>query len=384
MRPGKRIGLRRSPDDTLLNAAVRPCYSGSDDALVLLAANSVTYAGPPDRPSDAWRLVDAGSPLPRVGRPRTAASVPGTGSPAGAASRVGPGDLNLCGQLAGQHLTVEHLIVFVPATTQRGIARVRTNDTAVIELIRQAGRIAALTGAGVSTAAGIPDFRGPRGLYVTRQYDPERTFDIGHFDRDPTYFFTFARDFVQLVERVQPTLTHRFLATLEARGQLDAVITQNIDGLHQKAGSRRVLEVHGSVRNGHCRVCGNTYGYEALKAKLLAENIARCDACGGVVKPDIVFFGEAVQDMEESSQAAARADLFLVIGSSLTVYPAALLPQCASGQVVVVNQGAVEMASADWLRVNEAADSFFARVATALDLPRLVQTDRGGSSPEPK
>ena len=257
----------------------------------------------------------------------------------------------------------------------------QANDKMVIQLLRQAGRIAALTGAGISTAAGIPDFRGPRGLYVTRQYDPEKTFDIEYFDRDPSYFFAFARDFVQLVERIQPTLTHRFLAALEARGQLDAIITQNIDGLHQRAGSRRVFEVHGSVRSGHCRRCGKAYEYDALRAKVLGEDIARCETCGGVVKPDIVFFGEAVRDMEESSRAAARADLFLVIGSSLTVYPAALLPQYAGGQVVVVNQGPVEMASADWLRVDEAADAFFARVATALDLPRLTQAEPGGTEP---
>jgi NAD-dependent deacetylase len=253
---------------------------------------------------------------------------------------------------------------------------VQADARAVAGLIREAERIAVLTGAGVSTAAGIPDFRGPRGLYVTRQYDPEKTFDIGYFDRDPSYFFAFARDFVQLVEQVQPTLTHRFLAVLEARGPLDAVITQNIDGLHQKAGSHRVLEVHGSVHHGHCRRCGKAYGYETLRAKVLAEDIARCEACDGVVKPDIVFFGEAVREMEEASRAAARADVFLVIGSSLTVYPAALLPQYAGGRVIVVNQGPVEMASSEWLRVNEAADSFFARVATALDLLQLTQTPR--------
>jgi len=262
--------------------------------------------------------------------------------------------------------------------TAKGGSKVGTRDDRVVELLRQARRIAALTGAGISTAAGIPDFRGPRGLYVTRQYDPEKTFDIGYFDRDPTYFFAFARDFVQLIEQVQPTLTHRFLAALEARGTLEAVITQNIDGLHQKAGSRRVLEVHGSVRNGHCRGCGKGYGYEALKAKVLAEPIARCEACGGVVKPDIVFFGEAVKEMDEASQVAARADVFLVIGSSLTVYPAALLPQYATGRVVVVNQGPVELASAEWLYVDEAADSFFARVAPGLDLPRLTQTEPWG------
>jgi NAD-dependent deacetylase len=245
---------------------------------------------------------------------------------------------------------------------------VQTDDRRVAGLIREATHIAVLTGAGISTTAGIPDFRGPRGLYVTRQYDPEKTFDIAYFDRDPSYFFAFARDFVQLVERVQPTFTHRFLAALEGRGTLDAVITQNIDGLHQRAGSKRVIEVHGSVRSGHCRKCGRMYAYEELKAKILREEIARCDACGGIVKPDIVFFGEAVQGMGEASNVAGRADLFFVIGSSLTVYPAASLPEYAGGQVVVVNQGPVEMASADWLRVDEAADSFFARVAPVLGL----------------
>jgi NAD-dependent deacetylase len=268
-----------------------------------------------------------------------------------------------------------------PRMTAKGGTELDARDQGVVELLRRAGRIAALTGAGISTAAGIPDFRGPSGLYVTRQYDPEKTFDIGYFDRDPTYFFAFARDFVQLIERVKPTLTHRFLAALEAQGKLEAVITQNIDGLHQKAGSRRVLEVHGSVRSGHCRHCDKAYGYDALRVKVLGDAIARCEACGGVVKPDIVFFGEAVRDMEEASRAAARADLFLVIGSSLTVYPAALLPQYAGGQVVVVNQGPVEMAAADWLRVDEAADPFFARVAPALKLPRLSQSEPGGIEP---
>ncbi len=110
------------------------------------------------------------------------------------------------------------------------------------------------------------------------------------------------------------------------------------------------------------------YAYQELKTKILEEEIARCDSCGGIVKPDIVFFGEAVQGMGEASAVAGRADLFFVIGSSLTVYPAASLPEYAAGQVVVVNQGPVEAAAPDWLCVNEAADGFFARIATALDL----------------
>jgi NAD-dependent deacetylase len=193
-------------------------------------------------------------------------------------------------------------------------------------MIQRARHIAALTGAGISTAAGIPDFRGPRGLYVTRQYDPEKTFDITYFDRDPSYFFAFARDFVQLVERVQPTFTHRFLAVLEERGKLDAVITQNIDGLHQKAGSKRVIEVHGSVRSGHCRTCGRAYAYEELKTKILREEIARCDACGGIVKPDIVFFGEAVQGMGEASNVAAMVgSATLAMASGRLATPATMM-----------------------------------------------------------
>ena len=175
-----------------------------------------------------------------------------------------------------------------------------TETNTVAEWLRQAGRIAVLTGAGISTAAGIPDFRGPKGLYVTRQYDPERTFDIAYFDRDPAYFFTFAQDFVHLLEQITPTFTHRFLAQLESAGKLDAVITQNIDGLHQRAGSRRVIEVHGSIRTGHCRACGMAYEQAEMKAMILAREVASCRTCGGVVKPDIVFFGEAVQGMQEA------------------------------------------------------------------------------------
>jgi NAD-dependent deacetylase len=222
--------------------------------------------------------------------------------------------------------------------------------------------MAALTGAGISTAAGIPDFRGPEGLYVTRRYDPERTFDIREFDRDPRYFFAFARDFARLLERVRPTFTHRFLAALEACGTLGTVITQNIDGLHQRAGSRRVIELHGSAARGRCRSCGTACGAARLREKLLEGGVAVCDGCGGVVKPDIVFFGEPVEAMAEATEAARAADLLLVIGSSLTVYPAAMLPEQTGGAVVVVNRGPVEARSPDWLFVDEAADAFFVRI----------------------
>jgi len=206
-------------------------------------------------------------------------------------------------------------------------------------LIRESHHIVALTGAGISTAAGIPDFRGPNGLYVTRRYDPEKTFDIDWFDREPRTFFAFARDFLSTLDHVQPTQTHVFLAELEQQGLLQSVITQNIDGLHQKAGSRNVIEVHGSFQQGHCRKCGHGYSYKELKHKILTEEIPHCDHCDGVVKPDIVFYGEAVRGMDEAESETRHADLFLAIGTSLTVYPAAMLPQFSGGPVVSINRG---------------------------------------------
>jgi NAD-dependent deacetylase len=225
------------------------------------------------------------------------------------------------------------------------------------ELIQQSHYIVALTGAGASTSAGIPDFRGPKGIYVTRQYDPERTFDIEWFDSNPGYFFEFARDFLSTIDGIQPTRTHAFLADLERQGPLKALITQNIDGLHQKAGSSNVLEVHGSFQHGHCKHCGRGYAYEELKQK-----IPHCETCGGVVKPDIVFYGEAVHGMDEAQSEARRADLFLVIGTSLTVYPAAMLPQLCAGPVVCIGRGPMGAFDAGMEQIDRDIDAVFTEV----------------------
>ncbi len=234
------------------------------------------------------------------------------------------------------------------------------------KLISKSHNIVALTGAGISTAAGIPDFRGPKGIYVTRQYDPEKTFDIDWFDNDPHYFFDFAKDFLSTVDRIQPTVAHGFLATLEQQGRLKALVTQNIDGLHQKAGSKNVLEVHGSFQRGHCRKCGHAYSYEQLKSKILSEAVPHCEKCGGVIKPDIVFYGEAVQDLDEAESYARHADLFLVIGTSLTVYPAALLPQFSQGPVVCINQGPMGGLIRDMEHIDRDINSVCAEVASIL------------------
>lgn len=233
-------------------------------------------------------------------------------------------------------------------------------------LIAQAQSIAALTGAGISTSAGIPDFRGPQGLYVTRRYDPETVFDIHYFYQDPKPFFDFARDFISLEEKLSPTFAHQFLVQLESQGKLKGIITQNIDALHQKAGSKNVMEMHGGFWRNYCLGCAQEYSYEQMKDKLFREEIPRCDSCKGhdVIKPDVVFFGENVKYYNESMRLAEEADLFLVIGTSCVVQPAASIPYYTQGKVVVINKGEVSLDLANIiLNVQEDLDVFLKKVA---------------------
>jgi NAD-dependent deacetylase len=240
------------------------------------------------------------------------------------------------------------------------------NAQKLAELIRKSHHIVALTGAGISTAAGLPDFRGPNGIYVTHQYDPEKTFDIDWFDTDPHYFFEFARDFLSTIDHIHPTQAHVFLAELEQQGLLRSVITQNIDGLHQKAGSKNVIEVHGSFQQGHCRKCGHSYSCDELKHKIPAEAIPHCDRCDSVVKPDIVFYGEAVRRMDEAESEARYADLFLAIGTSLTVYPAAMLPALSGSPVVSINRGATGESVRGMESIDRDINEVFAEVRSTL------------------
>ena len=212
---------------------------------------------------------------------------------------------------------------------------------ALVEKVLGAKRLAALTGAGVSTLCGIPDFRGPQGLY--RQMDAERIFDIDWFDRDPAIYYRGCRELVYGLGTFEPGPVHRALAQLEARGILRGIATQNIDMLHQKAGSKTVFELHGSPRLHHCRSCGDEKTYAEILPRLgpARDQIPRC-ACGGVYKPDITFFGESLpeRDFVGGQELAIRADVLLVLGTSLTVYPAAGLPRLtlqAGGEVVIVN-----------------------------------------------
>ena len=247
---------------------------------------------------------------------------------------------------------------------------------ACADLIRRSERVVALTGAGISTAAGIPDFRGPKGLYVTRQYDPESVFDISAFRRNPEPFYEFTRDFLGVIDSLEPTDTHRFLAQLEADGCLTAVVTQNIDSLHQKAGSQRVVSVHGDYWTSHCLDCGLEYDLEQMDTMVRETKVPRC-SCDGVIKPDVVFYGEAVRDLEVAASVVGASDLLLVLGSTLLVYPAAFLPEQAGGDVVVVNRGEVGLAPGPGRYFAEAdLDEYFGEVAQYLEKVK----DRSGTS----
>ena len=211
----------------------------------------------------------------------------------------------------------------------------------LVEALRGASRAGCLTGAGVSTLCGIPDFRGPQGLY--RQKDAERIFDIDWFDRDPSIYYRGCAELVYGLDRFSPGPVHKALRHLEELGILRGIATQNIDMLHQKAGSANVYEVHGSPILHHCRLCGAERTFDEVLAMLRAApgEVPRC-ACGGVFKPDITFFGEALPEaaFTAAQSLAAGSDVFLVLGTSLTVFPAAGLPRLAlqgGAKVFVVN-----------------------------------------------
>ena len=209
----------------------------------------------------------------------------------------------------------------------------------IIEALKKAKHVGCLTGAGVSTLCGIPDFRGPQGLY--KQKDAERIFDIDWFDRDPSIYYNGCAELVYGLDKFQPGVVHKALKHLEDLGLLKGIATQNIDMLHQKAGSSNVHEVHGSPILHHCRRCGNEKTFDEILAMLKGGGVPKCK-CGGTYKPDITFFGESLPEeaFASAQSLAIKSDVFLVLGTSLTVFPAAGLPRLtlqAGGKVFIVN-----------------------------------------------
>lgn len=196
----------------------------------------------------------------------------------------------------------------------------------LMDLILKSKNIVALTGAGISTTAGIPDFRSPKGIYADPSIDGERVFDIHVFREDPTIFGRFFVKFYPAMRDAEPTKGHLLLKKLEDMGKLRSVITQNIDGLHTKAGNTNVIEVHGHVREYVCnRSVHHRKNTDELSEAQMKDKVV-CPDCGAYMKPDVIFFGEHVKDLEKALTEIQRADLVLVLGTSLTVYPVAGLP----------------------------------------------------------
>ena len=216
--------------------------------------------------------------------------------------------------------------------------------SALADLIRDARSVVALTGAGISVPSGIPDFRTP-GTGLWANVDPMEVAHISVFRRDPQRFWHFyGHRFASLSDK-EPNGAHHALVELERRGRLDAVITQNIDGLHTAAGVRDLIEVHGSISHASCLVCGERAPLEDVRGRLEAapDGVPRC-AQGHPLKPDVVLFGEMLPEraMTRASVLAASADVLLCVGSSLEVYPVAQLPQitlASGGAVALVTKG---------------------------------------------
>ncbi len=247
-------------------------------------------------------------------------------------------------------------------------------------LLRKARYGVALTGAGISTPSGIPDFRSDQGLWT--QVAPMEVASIWGFRTNPRAFYTWVRPLVRKILQAQPNPAHRALAQMEQRGWIRVVITQNIDRLHQKAGSRHVLEVHGSIDEMVCVDCGHRESASPYLTPQSLEviDVPRCPVCGGVLKPDVVLFGEGLPwaTWQAAEEAVDQADLLLVAGSSLEVYPVAELPYRAARRgvpVILVNLSPT--AFDPWAAVILRGDVAQVLPALVEAADRLTQEDEG-------
>jgi NAD-dependent deacetylase len=237
---------------------------------------------------------------------------------------------------------------------------------ALVELVEARGPCVVLTGAGISTESGIPDFRSPSGVWA--QYDPMEYATIEAFLADPAKVWDFYGRRLSMLGSAEPNEGHRALAELEDRGWARAVITQNIDRLHERAGSRALVEVHGSIRTSSCLACGAVVGFEDVLELL---PVPACPTCGRVLKPDVVMFGELLPEaaIARATQLAAEAGVLLVVGSSLEVYPVAGLPLetlGAGGALAIVNRGETQFDRRAAVRVDAAAGETLRALADAL------------------
>ncbi len=212
--------------------------------------------------------------------------------------------------------------------------------TKIADLIRESNKIFVLTGAGISTESGIPDFRGPRSLYSC--ISPE-VFEITFFKKNPKEFYKFHVELLSALKEAKPNPGHLLFSKLEEMGKISLLATQNIDGLHQKAGSKKVAELHGNAFNFYCEGCGRHFGIEEVTEKVNMNGVPFCQ-CKGLIKPDVVLFGEPLREevLNLAYRKSMECDLFIACGTSLVVYPAAYLPILAVERkvpFVIINNG---------------------------------------------
>jgi NAD-dependent deacetylase len=241
--------------------------------------------------------------------------------------------------------------------------------SALASLVRDRQPCVVLTGAGISTESGIPDFRSPTGIWA--HYDPMEYATIAAFRRDPVKVWEFYALRIEVLTSAEPNAGHRALAELEARGLVSAIVTQNIDGLHARAGSRDVVEVHGSIRTASCLSCGERVSLEEVVASLRDVPAPPCPSCGSILKPDVVMFGELLPEgaMERASELAQRAGILLVVGSSLEVYPVAALPEetvSSGGALAIVNRGPTPFDRLATIQIDAGAGETLAALAAEL------------------
>jgi NAD-dependent deacetylase len=233
------------------------------------------------------------------------------------------------------------------------------------DLLRERQPCVVLTGAGISTESGIPDFRSPTGIWAS--VDPYEVASIDAFRRDPERVWAFYRERIHVLREAEPNAGHHALAELERRGLVRAVVTQNIDILHSRAGSREVVEVHGSIRSAQCLGCLWTEPADAVLAQFEARSVPLCSHCGAVLKPGVVLFGELLPPgaMERATDFARTAGLVLVVGSSLEVWPVAGLPLEARA-FAIVNQGPTALDHDALLKIDAPAGETLSAVVEAL------------------
>jgi len=236
------------------------------------------------------------------------------------------------------------------------------------KLVQNSKKITALTGAGISVDSGIPDFRSEGGVW--ERYDPHEYATIESFMQNPTKFWTMGRELAETFLNAEPNSAHRSLSKLEAEGKLIGIITQNIDNLHQAAGSTKVIELHGNYLRAHCIECNTEYVGDAVHQRVANGEIPpKCEKCKGVLKAEAILFGEPLPEsaMAEAVRLCRETDLMLVVGTSLTIYPAAYLPQIAK------NSGAkIILINLEGINRDEVADIVLKGRATEL-IPMIIE-----------